>query len=274
MMKRIITVFKEHKEFKKEKHWDANILRFPTNTSTPPHYADTVEIIINHGACGDIHIAGTHCKSSEHLAYFIPPNAVHSMEYQKCDGYVSVLKINHLTLKKHLDLESVLATCGHSFDSLPYYIDDAEVINAIEDAFFKSESLFGVLISMLIFFRRLCELGNPEQNTSVAVENDKLRRLIEWTEQNFMNSPTLDDAASILGYNKNYFCQKFKAATGVTYINYLNCLRINHACAELKKGLSVAEVCYSCGFDNPSYFIKLFRTIVGVTPMKYAHYAE
>ena len=50
---------------------------------------------------------------------------------------------------------------------------------------------------------------------------------------------------------------------------YLNCVRINHACSELKKGRSITDICYSCGFVNPSYFIKLFRSVVGVTPMKY-----
>ncbi|MBQ8551280.1 MAG: helix-turn-helix transcriptional regulator [Clostridia bacterium] len=269
-MKRVITAFKEHKEFKRKKHWDANILRFQTEIVTPPHYADTVEIIVNHGAVGDIHIGGKHCKVTDHLAYYIPPNAVHSIEYQKSDGYVSVLKINHLTLKQYLDLESVLEGCGHSFESLPYYIDDPDVVGSIERTYFESESIFTVLTSTLGFFKWLTELGESQPETFAAHRSDDIRRIIEWSEQNFTDSPTLEEAAAVFGYNKNYFCQKFKAETGVTYVSYLNCLRINYACAQLKKGLSVTEVCYSCGFENPSYFIKLFRTMVGITPRKYA----
>lgn len=269
-MKRVITAFKEYKEFKPEKHWDANVLRFEKAKVTPPHYADTVEIIINHGAAGDIHIDGNHCRLTDHLAYYIPPNAVHSVEYQKNDGYVSILKINHLALKQYLDLGSVLEGSGYSFGSLPFYVDSSDAFERMERAYFESESIFTVLTATLDFFGYLSELGESKQESFTARRSDDIRRIIEWSEQNFTRGPTLEEAAAVFGYNKNYFCQKFKAATGVTYVSYLNCLRINFACAQLKKGLSVTEVCYSCGFENPSYFIKLFRTTVGVTPMKYA----
>ena len=268
-MRHVITAFKEHKEFKRERHWDANILRFQKDVITPPHYADTIEIIVNHGAEGDIYIDGKHCKLSQHQAYFIPPNASHSMQYQKNEGYISILKINHLTLKKHLNLETVLESAECSFDMLPQYIDDSEAVKLMEESFFKSESLFDVSISILQFFHRLCESCAHESSNAVLNKKDNLRRLIEWTEQNYMNNPTLEEAAAIFGYSKNYFCQKFRATTGVTYVNYLNCVRINHACSELKKGRSITDICYSCGFVNPSYFIKLFRSVVGVTPMKY-----
>lgn len=269
-MKKVITAFKEHKEFKPERHWDANVLRISKDTITPPHYADTIEIVVNHNVKGTIHVGGRMIAAENSCFYFIPPGAVHAMEYKQSDGYVTVLKINHLPLKKYLDIEAILAAEGCSLDVLPYFVADSRVLEDLEDVFWRTDSLWEVLTAILGFFRRMAAIAVEKQGNADMQENDDLRRLVEWTENNFMHAPTLEEAASILGYSRNYFCKKFKAATGVTYIGYLNCLRINYACAELKKGRSVAEVCYACGFVNPSYFSKLFRTIVGVTPMKYA----
>ena len=78
-MKKVITAFKEHKEFKPERHWDANVLRISKDTITPPHYADTIEIVVNHNVKGTIHVGGKKIAAENSCFYFIPPGAVHEM---------------------------------------------------------------------------------------------------------------------------------------------------------------------------------------------------
>lgn len=268
-MKRIVTMFKEYKEFRKDKHWDANVMYFPTDSVVPPHYADTVEILVNHGATGTIRIGGQVCDLGAHCAYFIAPDTVHAVDYHKNEGSISILKIDHRPLKRFLDLEAVLDAEKIEFGALPCYLDEPAVAESLERVLFTSDSLFAVLESILAFFlhiRTACNAGGAYRTVR---DNGKLRTLIEWSEQHFSSHISLDEAASILGYNKNYFCQKFKEQTGVTYLHYLNCLRVSRACTELKNGHSVSEVCYTCGFENLSYFIRLFRSVMGVTPAQY-----
>lgn len=269
-MKRILTAFKEYKEFHDNRHWDANILRFPRDIVTPPHYADTVEILVNHSAVGDIHIGGRQYKLTPNTGYFISPNTVHSVFYPKNDGYIMGLKINHVTLKKYLDLEAVLASESKSFDTLPPVIQDFEAVCRLEYTLDNSDSLCEVCREILDFFGMM--IHNSSENIIETNERARgdIRKIIEWSENNFMKRPTVSDAAAVLGYNKNYFCKLFKTSTGVTYLNYLNTIRIEKACTELKNGTSVADVCYLLGFENPSYFIKLFRNTMGVTPKKYS----
>ena len=54
-------------------------------------------------------------------------------------------------------------------------------------------------------------------------------------------------------------------------IDKKNCERakIYHACKLLKRGHSLQAVCEDCGFENMSYFIQLFKKIVGITPKQY-----
>ena len=107
-----------------------------------------------------------------------------------------------------------------------------------------------------------------------VIKNDlsshNLRKIINWTEKNYLNKISIDEVAHIVGYEKHYFCNKFKKLTGISYINYVNNLRIQHACRMLANGNSVSTVCDECGFENLSYFVQLFKKFVGVTPKTYS----
>ena len=82
-MKRIITAFKEHKEFQKNRPWDVNDMFFPTDIVTPPHYADTIKILLCRNIKGTAFIGGNRFDVSGEKVFFIAPNVIHSMQYQK-----------------------------------------------------------------------------------------------------------------------------------------------------------------------------------------------
>ncbi len=68
-----------------------------------------------------------------------------------------------------------------------------------------------------------------------------------------------------------YFCHFFKQMTQYTPIEYLNRRRIEAACYRILSGWqSMTELTYECGFSDLSYFIRVFKRIVGVTPKQYA----
>ena len=77
---------------------------------------------------------------------------------------------------------------------------------------------------------------------------------------------TLEQLAAEAGLSPQYFCRVFRQVTGRTPIDYLNYYRIECA-AELlcATGDSVTEIALSCGFNDLSYFIRLFRQYKGVS---------
>jgi len=81
---------------------------------------------------------------------------------------------------------------------------------------------------------------------------------------------TLENAASIANLSVPSFCRYFKRRTNKTYICFLNEIRIAQACRLLSnEELSIASICYNCGYTSVSYFIKKFKEITGFTPLNY-----
>ena len=57
---------------------------------------------------------------------------------------------------------------------------------------------------------------------------------------------------------------------GKSFVDYLNQLKINHACVYLEQNyLKVYEIAYKVGFQDEKYFTKVFKKIKGITPKEY-----
>lgn len=97
-----------------------------------------------------------------------------------------------------------------------------------------------------------------------------VRKAIDYTMQNYMESLTLIDISTHLGLNKCYFCNLFKKETGKTYSQFLNEVRIKKSKNLLiESNLSTLEVALSVGYNNQNYFTIAFKKITGTTPLKY-----
>ena len=122
------------------------------------------------------------------------------------------------------------------------------------------------IISLLNLFSSRTTPHSEVNTVSEVQINTLLNRLILWTSEHYMEQITVEDAASVLHFSKSYFCRFFKANTKITYLTYLNQVRICQAAYLLRTGKSVAFSSNACGFSNVSYFITLFRDFFGCTP--------
>lgn len=74
-----MTAFKEHKIFKQNRPWDVNKMIFPTKITAPPHYADTIEVLLCCDLVGDIYIGGNKfelCRILTKLSIY-PTHLIH-----------------------------------------------------------------------------------------------------------------------------------------------------------------------------------------------------
>jgi len=80
----------------------------------------------------------------------------------------------------------------------------------------------------------------------------------------------IDEVARAANLSTEAFCRYFKTRTGKTYTNFLNEVRVSHACKLLiDKDLSIQDVCYKSGFSNLSNFNRIFKRVTGKTPSRY-----
>ncbi len=103
------------------------------------------------------------------------------------------------------------------------------------------------------------------------IEGKRMSTLMEYTMNNFQNAICLEDVSKISAMTKNAFCKYFKKRTNKTYFQFLNELRIEHACKLLlaNNDDSIAEIADKSGFNNISNFNRQFKNVKQIVPSEY-----
>ncbi len=124
--------------------------------------------------------------------------------------------------------------------------------------------IFGLLQNKRLLTQ---SINTKDQN---AKDLYKLKQVLNFIRKSYSKQITLHDMASVAKVSPKYFCSFFKSMTSKTPIEYLNSYRIEKACAKLRTSdKSVTEIAFLCGFNDLSYFIKVFKQIKGISPKKY-----
>jgi len=98
----------------------------------------------------------------------------------------------------------------------------------------------------------------------------KLRRVIEYINDNLTDDLTLAEIAHVAAMNPHYFSRAFKQATGTPPHRYVTNCRVERAKKLLAQDeLPLVEIGLSVGFQNQSHFTTLFHKLTGVTPKAY-----
>lgn len=88
--------------------------------------------------------------------------------------------------------------------------------------------------------------------------------------ENIENKLTLRDLASHFGYSDSYFYRLFFKETKYAPVTYFLYLKIERACQLLKStNLKINQIALKLAFDDPYYFSRIFKKIVGMSPKAY-----
>lgn len=116
--------------------------------------------------------------------------------------------------------------------------------------------------------RWLCTASSV--NVYTGKRQERVRRLMRFIREHFTEQIGLAEAAAAAGMQVHAFCRFFKELTQRTFSEFLNEVRIEHACRLLQQTDSpVTEVAYACGFSNLAYFNRCFKRLQGVPPTHY-----
>ena len=107
----------------------------------------------------------------------------------------------------------------------------------------------------------------PEMTAAPDPSNDTIREIITYVNEHYTEKLSLDDVSAHVGFSREYFCRFFKQHMGITFLRYLNEVRISHAGRLLTStSLSISEVMNESGFTNQTLFNRLFKEIYGASP--------
>ncbi|MDR1024219.1 MAG: helix-turn-helix domain-containing protein [Treponema sp.] len=97
-----------------------------------------------------------------------------------------------------------------------------------------------------------------------------LRRAERFIWKNYTRKVSLEEIASASGLSAPYFSTIFREEMGEHLSSHLNRLRVEKACAMLlETRTTLNEISESCGFEDQSWFSKIFKSFTGYSPGKY-----
>jgi AraC-like DNA-binding protein len=118
-------------------------------------------------------------------------------------------------------------------------------------------------------------ISTQEVKTFQARNRGRIDKIFQYTIDNFTEPISLADVAGTAGMSIPAFCSYFKKSTKKTYIDFLNEIRIGHACKLLiDTQKSVLEICYESGFNTLANFNKQFLKMKKLTPTGYRRNIE
>ncbi len=97
-----------------------------------------------------------------------------------------------------------------------------------------------------------------------------LDRAQGYIQERFTEDLSLEEVADFVHLNAHYFSKIFKQQTGSTFIDYVTKLRIDKAKSLMSsEHLSLKEVCYKVGYNDPNYFSRVFKKVTGITASEF-----
>ena len=170
------------------------------------------------------------------------------------------LMMGQTTLDFQVDKEAIYQK------ALPYIFDKKklkEAINAIPQHPLEDIESFSHIID---YCGKVLSLENCLEHKKRPISS-QIKKIID---QQFNKPLTLEMLATHFQLSKTTIENAFKERYKITIHNYITQVRIQHACLYLKQPqYSIQEISLLCGFEDPSYFTKVFKKNMGISPKAY-----
>lgn len=124
---------------------------------------------------------------------------------------------------------------------------------------------------LLVFFTKLMRLSPRENKDLKKLKNTEsiLFNILMYIEKRYSDL-TLEELGAEFGFNANYLSTYLKKNTGHSFIKLIHMQRVKVACEYLTYTQSpIEKIALKVGYENPSYFYKIFKKILGVSPAEY-----
>lgn len=137
------------------------------------------------------------------------------------------------------------------------YLRTLQEINHIEKLCYKLQEVMEVFTESMFNYI-------PSKNSEI------IRKAVSFISQNYSRNITLEETAAYVHLNPTYFSSLFKQNSGSSFKEYLNIVRIEESKRLLSNSdYSIIDIAVATGFENQSYFSKVFKKYTGLTPKQY-----
>jgi AraC-like DNA-binding protein len=252
------------------------------------HYHPEVELIyfkhgngtrfigdsIQHFKSGDVYLLGTH------LPHYWRFDDVYFEDEANNHADVSVIHFcedfwgaTFLQLSENLPIRNILEKSKQGIEVTG--ADKLQVGKLIESIIYAEGPK-----KIMLLMEALMNISTSKQTKVISSigsrvdfassENDRINAIYNYAIANFKNKIQIEEMAEVANISPNSFCRYFKSRTRKTFSQFINEIRVGHACKLLiENKLNLKQICYESGFHNFTSFHKYFKSITGKSPLMY-----
>lgn len=246
----------------------------------PLHWHEEIELLYQLNGRSDIQIDGKKYQIQNKLLTVINSRQVHSVHTYSDTSMFICVHISKKLIEKYIpdiDLYRIycipddipdsqfpeyLSVCRQMEDLLRLYITDKLAWQM------ESEGIILQVLAQLI--RHFSRKSAPDEiglSSADRTSFNRIRDVITYVEEHFREPISLQDIAGHLGLGREYFCRFFKKNMGMSFLRYLNEVRVSHVYRDLEQtDAPIAEIAEKNGFHNQKLFNRTFREVYGCTP--------
>lgn len=155
------------------------------------------------------------------------------------------------------------------------YNELLDTITKIFECYTSKDIAFEIELKSLLyhFFAILYKYDLVVKNKSNSLSSDisdKMKIILNYIKENYMTDISIKEISSICNFSEYHFMRFFKKYIGMTCIEYINNYRLEIASKLLDTtNKSIMDISFEVGFNNVSYFNKLFKTKFKLTPREF-----
>ncbi len=251
----------------------------------PAHWHDEMEIIYIKKGHGVITVDFEQYTVYAGCILFIIPGQVHSIDQFEAES----MEYENIIFKPEILITKKTDTCNSDFflpmldgtfriptlfsPEVPFYHEVASCIDGADEICKTCPPAYQMVIKgqlYLMFYTLFSKCGERSARRSDNKSLEKMKLIIKYIENNYADKITIEDMAEELGLSQSHFMKFFKNTMGTTFIDYLNEYRLTMASKLLiSSESSILDIAAEVGFDNLSYFNRLFKRRFLASPREY-----
>jgi len=184
-------------------------------------------------------------------------------------------------------LEAVAAHCGYRMDAALGHLEagferlteplasrgplDKKSLSALSDTLDRAAQEARTIGELFSAYRRAVQDVVAAVERPVAARQDRsLRVAVEYIHQHYVEPLRLERVAKMAGFTASHFSKLFIKREEMPFEQYVRGLRIERARQLLSSSeINVTRISELSGFNTPQYFCRVFRRMLGVTPLEY-----
>lgn len=243
----------------------------------PPHWHYELELLYALNGDTDITIAGKSQKMKKRQLIVVESCQVHSTHCYHPTAMYICIHISKKAMRRYLpDIDSYQIQCTPELISdgqFPDYLKLCQMMDDLTRLYMEEAPTFqmeteGIILQVLA---KLIRNFSVKAETLLTDSNpktlDRLVQITDYVDTHFQHPISLREISDHLCLNKEYFCRFFKKSMGLSFLDYVNEVRIIHVYQDLiETNDSIQQIMERNGFTNQKLFNQTFKKIYGCTP--------